>query len=50
MQRAIDESLRRLVDSPPEARDLRWHVAAAYLGDLSALASARLVGISSRDR
>ncbi len=33
---------QQLVAAPREARDLRWHVEAAFLGDLPALASARL--------
>lgn len=32
----------RLARTPNRARDLRWHVAAFYLGDLNAIVSARL--------
>ncbi len=34
---------QQLVDTPRAGRDLRWHVQAAFLGDLPALASASLV-------
>lgn len=32
----------RLARTPNRERDLRWHVAAFYLGDLNAIVSARL--------